>query len=220
MKHVKALKKIINLALANGYIKVNPFLNYKIKIKDVERNCLSREELKKIIDKEISIKRLDIIRDLFIFQCYTGLSFSDLAALTEYNIQKKLDGSKWIYINRQKTNVKCIIPILQAAEDIINKYTESTERKVNNLLLPVPSNQKMNAYLKEVAIICGINKNLHSHLARHTFATTVTLENGVSIEAVSNLLGHKKIQTTQIYSKVTERKISEEMEQLRIKLAM
>jgi site-specific recombinase XerD len=220
MKHVKALKKIVNLALANGYIKVNPFSNYKIKIKEVERNYLNREEIKALTEKEISIQRLDIIRDLFLFQCFTGLAFSDLAALTENNIQKGIDGTKWIYINRKKTNVKCKIPILPVAEDIIEKYSNNSECKINNTLLPVPSNQKMNAYLKELAVICGINKNLHSHLARHTYATTVTLENGVSLETVSKLLGHSKLQTTQIYSKVTERKISEEMQLLKCKMAV
>jgi site-specific recombinase XerD len=215
MKHVKALKKIVNMALANDYIKKDPFANYTISIKEVKRDCLTQAELDQIASKEINIERLDVIRDLFLFQCYTGLAFADLAALTPEHVQIGVDRYKWLFVERTKTNTDCRIPLFPITEEIINKYKDHPERIIKNRLLPVPSNQKMNAYLKELGVICGITKNIHTHLARHTYATTVTLGNNIPIETVSKLLGHKKIQTTQIYAKVLETKVSKDMEGLR-----
>lgn len=217
MKHMKALKKIINFALAHEYIKKDPFVSYTISTKEVKRDCLTQAELDKLAEKEITIERLDVIRDLFLFQCYTGLAFADLAKLKKEDVQIGIDGYKWLFIDRQKTDTECRIPLFQIAENIIKKYQGNIDCQIKNTLLPVPSNQKMNAYLKELATICGIDKNLHSHLARHTFATTVTLENNIPMETVSKLLGHKKLQTTQIYAKVLDTKVSKDMEGLREK---
>ena len=217
MKHVKALKKIIRIAIANDYIRRDPFSNYKITQKQVERGYLSEQELRALHSTNLPIERIATVRDLFLFQCYTGLAYKDLENLTIDNIQIGIDGKKWIYTHRAKTDVPCRIPILPPAEEILNFYQNHPHRIKANKLLPVPSNQKMNAYLKEVADLCGINKDLHTHLARHTYATTVTLSNGISMESVSKLLGHAKIQTTQIYAKVLDDKISQEMEALHIK---
>jgi site-specific recombinase XerD len=218
MKHIKSLKKITRIAIANGYIKVDPFLNYRITNKIVERECLTQLELNKIIEKNITIPRLDLIRDLFVFQCYTGLAYSDLASLTQDNIEIGIDGNRWIVASRTKTGIRFRIPLFQISENIIKKYTNHTELQITGKLFPVPSNQKMNAYLKEIATICGINKIIHTHLARHTYATTITLSNGIPIETVSKLLGHRKINTTQIYAKVIDKKVNEDVELLREKL--
>jgi len=220
MKHIKALKKVIRIALANDYIRKDPFINFRITQKEVERNCLNENEIRVILDKELKIERIAIVRDLFLFQCYTGLAYKDLANLTKENIQIGIDGRKWIYTHRTKTEVPCHIPLLPIAEQILTKYENHSCIVFTGKLFPVPSNQKMNAYLKEVADLCGIKKNLHTHIARHTYATTVTLSNGIPMETVSKLLGHRKLQTTQIYAKVLDEKISMEMEVLRGKLAI
>lgn len=217
MKHIKALKKIVRIALANDYIRKDPFSNYKITTKQFDRDQLTEAEIKKLASKEISIERVSAVRDLFLFQCYTGLAYKDLANLKQEDLQIGIDGNKWIYIKRGKTGTPCNIPLLSVAEKILNKYANNICRK-QGFLLPVPSNQKMNAYLKEVADICGIDKTLHTHLARHTYATTVTLSNGIPIETVSKLLGHSKLQTTQIYARVLDTKVSEDIEKLRQKL--
>ena len=219
MKHIKALKKVIRIGLANDYIRKDPFMSYRITQKNVEREYLTQAEIDAIINKEINIQRLDVIRDLFIFQCYTGFAYKDLAALKKENIEIGIDGHKWIVIRRGKTGVTCRIPIFPVTESIIKKYASHIEVLISGKLLPVPSNQKMNAYLKEVAAICGINKDLHSHLGRHSYATTVTLSNGIPMETVSKLLGHSKLQTTQIYAKVVNQKVEDDIEMLRAKLA-
>ena len=214
MKHVKALKKIIRIGLANDYIRRDPFANYQIKRKQKIREFLTKNEINILLEKQFSIERIEIVRDLFIFQCYTGLAYSDLQKLSDNHIQIGIDGYKWIIIKRTKTGSECRIPLLPIAADILKKYKSNLCYKVNGKLFPVPSNQKMNAYLKEVADVCGITKNLHTHLARHTYATTVTLSNNIPIETVSKLLGHKKISTTQIYANVVDSKISDDMAQL------
>jgi len=220
IKYVKNFKKIVRLALANDYIRKDPFLKYKVKIKPVQRICLTQIEIDKLIDKKFTIKRLSVIRDLFIFQCYTGLAYKDMASLSNENIIIGIDGHKWIIKNRTKTNVECRIPLLPRAQFILKRYENEPSCMIGNRLLPVSSNQKMNAYLKEVGNLCGIEKSLHTHLARHTFATTVTLSNGIPIETVSKMLGHSDIQTTQIYAKVLDGKISKDMDGLRNKLAI
>lgn len=220
MKHMKALKKVIRIALANDYIRKDPFFNYRITQKQVDRGYLSEQELRSLHDKHLPIERVATVRDLFLFQCYTGLAYKDLANLTAENVQIGIDGRKWIYTRRGKTDVPCHIPLLPLAEEILNKYEDHPCRDISGSLLPVPSNQKMNAYLKEVGDLCGIKKSLHTHLARHTYATTVTLSNGIPMETVSKLLGHRKLQTTQVYAKVLDEKISAEMEVLRNKLAI
>jgi site-specific recombinase XerD len=217
MKHIKALKKVIRIGLANDYIRKDPFVSYRITQKNVEREYLTQAEIDIIISKEINIQRLDVIRDLFIFECYTGLAYKDLEALKKENLEIGIDGHKWIVIRRGKTGVTCRIPIFPVSESIIKKYAAHAEVLISGKLLPVPSNQKMNAYLKELASICCIDKDLHTHLARHTYATTVTLSNGIPIETVSKLLGHRKMQTTQIYAKVIDKKVEDDIMALRSK---
>ena len=218
MKHIKALKKVIRIGLANDYIRKDPFVSYRIMQKNVEREYLTQAEIDTIISKEINIQRLDVIRDLFIFQCYTGLAYKDLAALKKENIEIGIDGHRWIVIRRGKTGVTCRIPIFPISESIIKKYATHAEVLISGKLLPVPSNQKLNAYLKEIASICSIDKDLHTHLARHSFATTITLSNGIPMETISRILGHVKISTTQIYSRVVDKKVEEDIKKLRIKL--
>lgn len=219
MKHIKALKKIIRIAIANDYIRKDPFATYRITQKSVDRHCLNTLELENMINKEIKIQRLDIVRDLFVFQCYTGLAYKDLENLGPEHLQIGIDGNRWIIIKRGKTGVTCHIPLLPVSEKILNKYAQDPVVQIKGKLLPVPSNQKMNAYLKELSVICEIEKDLHTHLARHTYATTVTLSNGVPIETVSRLLGHTKMATTQIYAKVLDSKLSDDIQMLRDKMA-
>jgi site-specific recombinase XerD len=220
MKHIKAFKKVIRIAIASDYMRKDPFVNYRITQKNVERECLTQTEIDSIINKEITIQRLDVIRDLFIFECYTGFAYKDLAALRKENIEIGIDGHRWIVIRRGKTGVTCRIPLFPISENIIKKYASHAEVIITGKLLPVPSNQKMNAYLKEVGAICGIDKDLHTHLARHTYATTVTLSNGIPMETVSKLLGHSKLQTTQIYAKVVNKKVEDDIMLLREKMAL
>ena len=218
MKHIKRMKKVVNMALANEWLLRDPFMKYKCTYKPVNRGYLTAAELLLLEEKEFKIPRLQKALDIFLFCCYTGLSWSDISALTDQDINTGIDGEKWIVIYRKKTNTRSPIPILPQAQAIINKYKDDPEAIAKGRLLPVNSNQRMNGYLKEIADICGINKNLTMHLARHTFATTVTLANGVPIETVSKMLGHTSIKTTQIYSKVVDSKISEDMQALKGKL--
>ena len=171
-----------------------------------------------MIEKELHTPRLDQIKDIFIFCCYTGLAYADVAKLSKDDVVVGIDGERWIKIKRTKTDTRSNIPILPTAEAILKKYEEHSDIINGEKLLPVSSNQKMNAYLKEIAILCGINKNLTTHLARHTFATTITLTNGVPIESVSKMLGHKSLKTTQHYAKIIDRKVSDDMAVLKSKL--
>ncbi len=214
IKYIKNFKKIVIIALSNGWIDKDPFINYKVHVKSVEREFLTKEEIQLMLYKKLHAPRLEQVRDVFIFCCYTGLSYSDVKKLTKNNLVKGIDGELWIKTNRVKTNTPSNIPLLPTALMILDNYKDHMEVVNSDILLPVLSNQKSNAYLKEIADLCGINKNLTTHLARHTFATTVTLSNGVPIETVSKLLGHSKITTTQIYAKVIERKVSEDMQKL------
>ena len=220
IKYITNFKKIIRIAYANDWISKDPFFNWKGRLKTVEREFLSKEEIEEIMKKEISIPRLDQIRDIFIFSCYTGLAYADVKKLTKENIVKGIDGNYWIYTKRTKTNTTSNIPLLPNAEAIIKKYSAHKQIIVSEKLLPIPSNQKTNAYLKEIADLCGITKNLTFHLARHTFATTVTLTNGVPIESVSKMLGHSSLKTTQHYAKILDKKVSVDMNVLRDKLAI
>ena len=185
---------------------------------ETHREILSMEELKRIEEKQIEIERLIVVRDIFVFACYTGLSFADISKLSDIHLQQKSEGKLWIIIDRSKTNNRCRIPILPKAKKILNRYKDYPKTSGKNLLLPILTNQKMNSYLKELGDICGIKKNITMHIARHTFATTVTLSNGVPIETVSKLLGHSSLKTTQIYAQVLDQKISEDMDVLEAKL--
>ena len=218
IKYITNFKKIIRIAYANDWISKDPFTNWKARLKIVDREFLTVEEIQTMVEKQLHTERLDQVKDIFIFCCFTGLAYSDVKKLSANNVVIGIDGGKWIKINRSKTDTRSNIPILPTAEAILEKYAEDSEIQRNQLLLPVLSNQKMNAYLKEIADLCKINKNLTFHLARHTFATTVTLSNGVPIESVSKMLGHKSLKTTQHYAKILDRKVSDDMLALKNKL--
>ena len=196
----------------------DPFYNYKVQFETVEREFLNEEEIQKLIDKELHLDRLKLVRDMFIFSCFTGLAYSDVKKLSNSDITIGIDGEKWIRTKRTKTKTLSSIPILPVAEEILDRYKNHPEVKNSDFILPVLSNQKSNAFLKEIALMCDIKKPLTTHVARHTFATTITLTNGVPIESVSKMLGHKDLRTTQHYAKIVDRKISEDMQELRAKL--
>lgn len=218
MKHIERLRKMIKMAIRYEWMEKDPFISFQQKFNRVERGFLSEEELKRIEEKEFSIPRLQYVKDLFVFGCYTGLAYIDVMHLSPENIQIGIDRQFWLFTIRIKTDNPVKIPILPGALDIINKYKTDLKAIVQNRLFPNISNQKLNSYLKEIADLCQISKNLTFHLARHTFATTVTLTNGVPIESVSKMLGHSKISTTQIYAKVVEKKLGEDMDKLKQRL--
>lgn len=220
IKYITNFKKIIRIAFANDWIDKDPFLHWKAKLKTVDREFLTEEEIQKMVEKELHTERLDQVKDIFIFCCFTGLAYADVKKLSKDDIVIGIDGDRWIKIKRTKTDTRSNIPILPTAEALIEKYANQSDSLTNGRLLPVLSNQKMNAYLKEIADLCEINKNLTFHLARHTFATTVTLTNGVPIESVSKMLGHKSLRTTQHYAKILDRKVSDDMKALRNKLSI
>lgn len=211
VKYIKNLGKIIRICIANGWIERDPFLNYNTRFSEVNRVFLNEQELEVMFSKNFKNERLSQVRYIFLFSCYTGLAYIDTQKLSQNNIIIGLDGNKWIHTIRQKTKTKSNIPLLPKAEEIIEKYTNHPACLSSGRLLPVLSNQKMNAYLKEIADLCGINKDLTYHIARHTFATTITLSNGVPIESVSKMLGHKNIKTTQHYAKILDKKVSDDM---------
>lgn len=212
-KFMQRFKRITNIALRNGLLKSDPFVNYKIRTVKVDRGYLTQVELEAIMSKEFKIKRLEQVRDIFIFGCFTGLAYIDVSTLTKKHINRSFDDRLWITKKRQKTGIDSNILLLDIPKQILNKY-KGYIGNGKGQLLPVSSNQKVNAYLKEIADLCGITKNLTFHLARHTFATTVTLAKGVPIETVSKMLGHTKISTTQIYARITDTKISDDMQRV------
>lgn len=218
VKYIKNLKAVVNDAIKAGWLIKDPFMSYKITLDEVKRDRLTADELKAIEELDIKITRLELVRDLFVFSCYTGLAYVDLSKLQQDNLSIGIDRNTWIVIDRQKTDTHSQIPLLPKAEELIAKYDEYSDDAKKGCLFPMLTNQKLNAYLKEIADLAEIDKNLTFHLARHTFATTVTLSNDVPIETVSKMLGHKSIRTTQIYAKVVERKVSDDMEKLRKKL--
>lgn len=212
-KHISHLIKMINIALDNEWIAKNPFRKFKMKNKEVVKEFLSENEIKILLGKEITIKRLELVRDIFAFCCLTGLAFIDVEKLTTDNIHTGIDGNFWVHIRRQKTNTASHIPLMPQALQIIDKYKGHPLAVNKGSVLPVLSNQKMNAYLKEIADLCGITKNLTMHTARHTFAT-YALTKGVPIETVAKILGHKDLKTTQIYAKIIDSKIADDMKML------
>jgi len=216
---IKKLKKIVRQCVANEWIDKDPFMNYKIKTHETHRAYLLEAELSIIAEKHFSVERLSQVRDIFLFSCFTGLSYSDVVKLTSMDIVTGIDNEKWIFANRTKTDEASRVPLLPTALAIIEKYRNHPKTSNTGKLLPVLSNQRLNSYLKELADACSINKELTFHCARHTFATTVTLTNGVPIESVSKMLGHKNLRTTQIYAKVLDRKVSDDMKVLREKFS-
>lgn len=211
MGYVKKVKKIIHFCIANKWLTSDPFVAFKVSINKTSRTFLSEDEMKRLLSKEFKIQRLAEVRDMFLFSCYTGLAYVDAAQLTKNSIIRGSDGTVWIMIDRTKTGVTANIPLLPQAEKIIFRYEAHPKVIITGKLLPLISNQKVNAYLKEIATICGITKELSHHCARHTFATTVTLSNGVPIETVSKMLGHSSLKSTQHYAKVLDTKVSRDM---------
>ncbi len=220
MKHLERLRKMLTLAIKMELMTKDPFSKYSLHFNKVERGFLTESELETIENKKFSIERLQITKDLFVFSCYTGLSYIDLMKLTPDKINLGIDKQYWITTKREKTSNPVRVPLLPKALEIIQKYENHPKVVANGTLLPHISNQKLNGYLKEVADLCEITKNITFHLARHTFATTITLLNGVPIETVSKMLGHTKISTTQIYAKVVEQKVSQDMLKLQEKLSV
>jgi len=220
MRHIKCFRKIVRYALSTQLIDIDPFMRFKMTIKPVRRDCLTQEEVKLIQEKRFEIPRIQIVKDLFILQCFTGLAYVDLSGLTKENIAFGADGSpKSIVVDRKKTGERCFIPLLPGAVEILNSYSDHPVRQLKGKLLPVPSNQKMNAYLKEIGDLCGIKKALTTHLARHTFAT-MALSNGVQFEVVSKLLGHSDLKTTRLYAKLLDDRVITEMDAFSERLKM
>lgn len=218
MKYLVNFKKIVLICVKSKWLPSDPFSNFKLTRKPLERTALTDIELQRISEKDFENVRLSNVRDIFLFSCYTGLAYVDVKNLRRTDIQKGVDGEKWIFINRQKTNALSRIPLLKEAMRIIKKYDSHPKCIVNGVVLPVLTNQKMNSYLKEIADCCGIHTELTYHIARHTFATTVTLNNGVPIETVSKMLGHATIKQTQHYAKTLDFKVSEDMNMLKNRL--
>ncbi len=214
-KFIHRCSTIYRMALDNGWVKTNPFRAVKLHFDKVDRGYLTKEELARIMQKEFATKRLELIRDIFVFSCYTGFAYIDVTKLTTDMIEQWPDGNLWIKTHRQKTKTPVSIMLLDIPKMIIEKYAGQAK---GDKLLPVPSNQKCNDYLKEIAAVCNIDKQLSFHMARHTFATTITLSNGVPIESVSKMLGHTNIRTTQIYARITDQKINADMAVLAQKL--
>lgn len=217
IKYLSNFKKIVHICMKNGWLYRDPFVGFKMAKREVERPFLVEEELNKIINKRFLMPRMSQVRDIFIFCCYTGLAYADVEKLTREEVTTGIDGEKWIWTSRQKTDSTTRIPLLPPALEILDRYKDNPQCVNKGRLLPVLSNQKMNTYLKEIADACDITKKMTFHTARHTFATTVTLTNGVPIETVSKMLGHRNLKTTQHYAKILDLKVSEDMKILRSK---
>lgn len=220
IKYIANFRKIINLSIRSGWVDKDPFVGFKMTKKEVIPEFLTEDEVQRIGEKKFTSDRLNQVRDIFLFCCYTGLAFADVKKLKLSEIGIGIDGSKWIFAYRQKTNTPTRIPLLPFPIQILDHYKDHPACINRDRLLPVLCNQKYNEYLKEIAAVCGINKNLTTHTARHTFATTITLSNGVPIESVSKMLGHKNLKTTQHYAKVIDRKLSDDMNALKNKIRL
>lgn len=210
-KYLMNFKKIVRIALAKGWMKKDPFAQIRFHLDPVEREFLEKQELKAMLNKAISIPRLAQVRDIFCFCCLTGLAFTDVQQLKEEHLVADIHGKIWIRKARQKTKNMCNIPLLDEAQKILDRYKEHPYCQTHGVLLPVCSNQKMNSYLKELADICGIRKNLSTHCARHTFAT-LTLASGATIDNVAKMLGHANVNMTRRYAKVLDSSIMRDME--------
>lgn len=216
MKHVQRVKKLVHIALMNEWIASDPIANYTIKFHYKQREHLTLDEVNRIIQLSGLSKKLKKVRDIFIFACFTGLAYIDVKLLRKEHIITGIDGKQWIRTKRQKTNTNLDIPLLSFAFTVIEEYLNASSEF--EFIFPVMSSQKMNDYLKEIAALADIRKHLTFHMARHTFATAITLSNGVPLETVSRLLGHTSVRTTQIYSKVLTEKIKHDMDNLQKKL--
>jgi site-specific recombinase XerD len=218
-KYLKNFKKITRIARANDWMKSDPFANFKFHLDEVDMDYLDEKELDKLMEKKFSIERLQVVKDIYIFCCFTGLAFIDVKNLRHSDLEIR-DNRQWIRKRRQKTKNWCHIPLLPPAVRLLEKYRDHPACRKHGSVLPVPSNQKMNAYLKEIADLTGINKRLSTHTARHTFATTVTLANQISIEVVSKMLGHSSINMTKKYARVVDDLINRDMQKVYVKYDM
>lgn len=219
LKYISCLRKIVFRAMDKCIIPSDPFRAFKRKKTKTLKNPLSIRELIALEKHTFSTQRLKTIRDVFVFQCYTGLAYIDVYNLRKTDIGIGMDNKYWIMSARQKTGNETNIPLLPKALELIEQYKDHPICLQRGSVFPVSSNQKMNEYLKEIATLCKIDRDLNTHLARHTFATTITLTNGVPIETVSKMLGHSSIRTTQVYAKVIEQKIGEDMSRLNERLS-
>lgn len=220
MKYVKQAKQIITVAVRRDWLQKNPLDSYKCTYIDPDRDILNAEELAVLLHKDLPVSRLQEAKDIYLFMAFTGYAYKDTLNLTPDHIAKFFDGEDWIVKNREKTWCRENVPLLPQAKEILKKYKDHPYCVANNRLFPVRSNQRFNSYLKEIADVCGISKNLTTHTARHTFATTITLANNVPLETVSALLGHKSIRTTQIYARIVASKVSADMKDLKAKFAV
>lgn len=219
IRYMKCLKKITNLARANDWMAKDPFLGIRFHEKEVVQEFLTMDELQTIYHKEFPLERLTLVRDVFIFAAFTGLAFIDVQQLAPEHIVRDNNGNLWIRKPRQKTKNMCNIPLLDIPQEILRKYANHPTCRKKGVLLPVPCNQKMNSYLKEIADICMIRKNLTTHCARHSYATSVCLANGVSLENVAKMLGHSNIKMTQHYARVLDSSILRDMNQVQAALS-
>ena len=213
MKYVKNTKQVLKKCVERGWLTINPIQEFSCTYDQPERERLTMHEIMDMYNKPL-ITRLREVRDVYIFCCFTGFAYSDVYSMEPTDIIRGIDGKNWILKERQKTDNTETLPLLPIAQEIVDKYKQHRYCLANHCLLPVNTNQRYNAYLKEIAAICGFKKELTTHTARHTFATTVTLENDVPIETVSKMLGHNSIRTTQIYAKITQKKVSNNMKDL------
>ena len=218
LRHIKRLKKVINLAVKNEWLDRYPFVKFAFDYDRFNRGFLTADELSQLETKDLKTENLIYIRDVFVFCCYTGLSYIDVFNLAPESISIGIDGGAWISIEREKTDNPVKVPLLSKPLVILKKYEDHPRCKNKNRLLPVYSSTTMNTQLKTIAKLCGIKKNVTFHMARHSFATTITLTNGVPIESVSAMLGHSSIQVTQVYAKIVQSKVNGDMAVLRAKL--
>lgn len=212
IRYMKVVKKVLNIAVNYDWIQKNPFGNIRFHEKEVNKEFLTKEELETLRTKEFEIPRLELVRDVFLVQCWTGLAFIDVSELKEEHIIADNDGNLWIRKERHKTGIMCNVPLLDVPLEIIEKYKDHPLCVKRGILLPVLSNQKMNSYLKEIADCCGIKKNLSTHTGRHTFCSVVTLANNVSLENIAKMVGHTNTRMTQRYAKVLDQSIFRDMQ--------
>lgn len=215
MKHMERFQKLVGLAFKHGWIEQNPFLPYTLKYDDFDNDFLEDHEIERLKNHIFQDKGLELVRDVFIFSCYTGLCYIEIKLLKKDKIVTGIDGDHWINVKRKKTKTPVKVPLLEQAKEILDKYANYPDISNDYSLLPVFANQTINKYLKRIAKEVGINKHLTFHVARHTFATTITLLNNVPMETVSRLLGYTKLSMTQRYARVLEKKISQDFAQLR-----
>mgnify|MGYP002746120390 FL=1 len=212
VRYMKCLKKITNMGLAKEWMRKDPFYGYKMQQDETDPTFLTYEELQTIMNKEFTIPRLALVKDIFIFALYTGLAFIDVYNLRPEHVSENNNGNLWIVKPREKTNNLCNIPLLSIPKQILEKYKDNPYCMDKGTLLPVPCNQKMNSYLKEIADLCGIKKNLTTHTARHSFASVIALANNVSLPNVAKMLGHSSTRMTQHYAKVLDQTILRDMQ--------